>query len=85
MAEGEAGRKSGQGIVWRGEESVPYLERNRELTVSFFPWAQFDQVCILERPLWLQGGRCIGDQGDPGLWRPVSCLQYESGSGVEKN
>lgn len=74
MAEDEAGRKSGQGIVWRGEESVPYLERNRELTVNFFPWAQFDQVCILERHLWLQGGRCIGDQGDPGLWRPVSCL-----------
>lgn len=61
------------------------IQRAVESLQRIFPWGQFDQVCVLERPLWLQCGRHIGDQADVGLWVPVRCLDYESGSRVQRN
>lgn len=66
----------GQCVAQKGV--AVYRESSGELTLNFFTWGSFPRCW---KVLLATVQKMPGDQGDYGLQRPVSCLDYESESG----
>ena len=70
--------------VAQSQTRLKRLGSSRERTVNLPMGAVWSGLCFGKAPLATVWKTHWG-QGDPGLWRPVRCLNYESGSRGEQN